>query len=124
MATQEVEVPSYLKVSKVLAWVMYAWAFMGIVFLSLRVFLLAFSANAATPFVEFVYRTSGDYLQPFRGIFPAKPVGETGYIDVAAIFAIIMYLLFAWGFSALVSYVQSKIDAHKQNAKVTTSAAK
>lgn len=121
MATQSTSeaTPAYLTVSKVLAWVMYAWAFFGIILLSLRVFLLAFSANSTTPFVQFIYRTSGDYLEPFRGIFPVKPVGETGYLDVAAIFAIIMYLLFAWGFSALVAYVQGKIDARNDQVQAT-----
>lgn len=108
-------VPSYLRVSKVLVWVMYAWTFLGVILLSLRAFLLLFSANAATPFVEFVYRTSADYLQPFRGIFPPKSVGETGYLDVAALFAIIIYLLVAWGFSSLLSHVQQKIDASTES---------
>lgn len=117
MAQQQVAVPSYLTVSKFLAWLMYAWAFLGIVLLVLRVFLLAFSANVASPFVEFVYRTSADYLQPFRGIFPSRTVGETGYLDIAAIFAIIMYLLVAWAFSALVNYLQGKIDAYQKSAK-------
>lgn len=108
---QDIKVPSYLKISKILAYIMYAWVFFGIIVLALRVFLLAFSANVSTPFVEFIYRTSGDYLEPFRGIFPSKSLGETGYLDIAAIFAIIIYLLIGWGFSALIQYVQSKIDA-------------
>lgn len=109
----EQEVPPYLTVGKFLAWLMYGWAFLGIVLLTLRVFLLAFSANITSPFVEFIYRTSAEYLQPFRGIFPARTLGETGYLDVAAIFAIIMYLLAAWAFSVLVGYVQAKIDERK-----------
>lgn len=109
----EQEVPPYLTVGKFLAWLMYGWAFLGIVLLTLRVFLLAFSANITSPFVEFTYRTSAEYLQPFRGIFPARTLGETGYLDVAAIFAIIMYLLAAWAFSVLVGYVQGKIDERK-----------
>lgn len=111
MENNQVTVPTYLKIGKVLAWLMYAWVFIGIILLSLRTFLLAFSANPTTPFVEFIYRTSADYLQPFRGVFPSKSVGETGYLDVAALFAIIIYLLLAWAFSALVHYIQSKIDA-------------
>ena len=88
---QSITIPAYLRVSKIIAYLVYAWVIIGVVSLTLRVFLLAFSANAATPFVEFVYRTSADYLQPFRGIFPAKDIGETGYLDVAALFAVIMY---------------------------------
>lgn len=106
----DVSAPTYLRVSKVIAYVMYAWVFIGIILLGIRIFLLAFSANTATPFVEFVYRTSADYLAPFRGIFPPRSIGETGYFDVAALFAIVIYLLIAWGFGALISYIQYRID--------------
>lgn len=108
---QEIKVPGYLQISKILGYVMYAWVFFGIIVLGLRVFLLAFSANTSTPFVEFIYRTSADYLEPFRGIFPSKSISETGYLDVAAIFAIIIYLLIGWGFSAFIRYIQSRISA-------------
>lgn len=108
--TDTIEIPSYLRVSKIIAYIMYAWVFIGIVLLTIRVVLLMFSANVATPFVEFVYRTSVDYLAPFRGIFPPRTIGETGYLDVAALFAVVMYLLLAWAFASLVNYIQYKID--------------
>lgn len=116
MATenQQVQIPGYLRISKVIAYILYAWVLIGVITLTLRVFLLAFSANASTPFVEFIYKTSADYLNPFRGIFPSKPVGETGYFDVAAMFAIIIYLFVMWGFSSLISYVQYKIDLSRK----------
>lgn len=110
---QSAEVPTYLNVGKILTYVMYAWVLIGIIALGLRVFLLAFSANPTTPFVEFIYNTSGDFLQPFRGIFPPKAVGQTGYLDVAALFAMIIYGLIGWGFSALISYINSKIESYK-----------
>lgn len=120
MATnnQQVSIPSYLRISKIIAYILYVWVLAGVISLTLRVFLLAFSANPSTPFVEFIYKTSSDYLNPFRGIFPSKPLGETGYFDVAAIFAIIIYLFIMWGFSALISYLQNKIDiSRKQQEK-------
>ena len=109
-------VPGFLKFSRVITYLIYIWVIFGIVVLGLRVFLLATSANATTPFVNFIYNTSASFLQPFRGIFPPKSVGETGYLDVAAIFAMIVYALLAWGLAALVSYVQSKIDLRKSEA--------
>jgi uncharacterized protein YggT (Ycf19 family) len=118
---QEIKIPSYLKISKIIAYIMYAWVFFGGIILALRVFLLAFSANATTPFVDFIYRTSADYLGPFRGIFPAKSIGETGYLDIAAIFAIIIYLLIGWGFASAITYIQSKID--ESEAKLLAQAA-
>lgn len=115
---ENVQTPGFLRISKIIAYVLYVWVLIGIVSLVLRIFLLAFSANQTTPFVRFVYRTSADYLEPFRGIFPPKSVGETGYFDVAAMFAIIIYLFVMWGFSSLIGYVQSKIDdSHKEQEK-------
>lgn len=109
---EEVVIPSYLKFSKVISWILYFWVMIGVVTLTLRVFLLALSASVTSSFVEFIYTVSGDYLQPFRGIWPPKPISETGYLDTAAIFAIVVYLFIAWGFRAIIDYVQAKID-HK-----------
>ncbi|MDQ5972103.1 MAG: hypothetical protein QG553_262 [Patescibacteria group bacterium] len=108
-----VPVPTYLTIGKVISYALYAWVIFGIIVLGLRVFLLAFSANSTTPFVEFIYNTSASFLQPFRGIFPPKPIGQTGYLDVAALFAMIIYSLLAWGFSALIEYIKYKINKFK-----------
>jgi uncharacterized protein YggT (Ycf19 family) len=107
--TKKISVPAYLKLGKIITWLLYAWIMFGIIMLALRTFLLATSANS-TSFVDFVYRTSADFLQPFRGIFPPKNVGETGYLDVSAIFAIIIYLIIAWLISAGIKFIQAKID--------------
>jgi uncharacterized protein YggT (Ycf19 family) len=115
---KEIKVPVYLSAGKIISYALYAWVIFGIIVLLLRTFLLAFSANADTPFVNFVYNTSTTFLQPFRGIFPPKTVGYTGYLDVAALFAAIMYGLIGWGFSALIHYFQAKIDTFTVNAKV------
>ncbi|MBP7807507.1 YggT family protein [Candidatus Saccharibacteria bacterium] len=110
------EVPTYLNVGKVLTYAMYAYVIFAEIVLGFRVFLLAFSANDSSPFVKFIYTTSTDFLQPFRGIFPPKAVGETGYLDVSALFAIIVYGLIAWGFSALIGYINSKISEYDEQA--------
>ena len=114
---ENANVPSYLKVSKVITYVMYIWIVFGIIVLGLRVFLLALSASPTASFVEFVYNTSASFLEPFRGIWPPKAINETGYLDVAAIFAMIVYALLAWALSELISYVQSKIDLRKAEAR-------
>lgn len=107
-------VPTYLNIGKILTYAMYAYVMFGIIVLGFRVFLLAFSANTSVGFANFIMKTSTDFLQPFRGIFPPRPVGETGYLDVSALFAIIVYGLVAWGFSALIGYINSKVDQYKK----------
>jgi uncharacterized protein YggT (Ycf19 family) len=116
----EVKIPGYLRLSKIIGYVLYTWVLIGVISLGLRVFLLLFSANPNTPFVEFIYNLSSDYLDPFRGIFPSKAVSETSYLDVAALFAIIIYLLIMWGFTALIHYTQFKIDksVHEQEKEI------
>lgn len=112
--TKNQDVPAYLSVGKVLTYAMYGLVIFAEIVLLFRVFLLAFSANPSAGFVNFIYNTSYDFLQPFRGIFPPKPVGETGYLDVSALFAIIVYGLLAWGFSALIGYINSKIAEYNK----------
>lgn len=107
----EVEgIPKRLTIGKVVVRFFYAWVVFGLIVLSLRVFLLAFSASTAAPFVTFIYQTSASYMEPFRGIFPGRELGETGYFDISAIFAIIIYLFVAWGVMSLITYINLKID--------------
>lgn len=108
----EITPPLQLRISKIASYALYVWVSIGLVALGIRVFFLLFSASREAPFVNFVYRLSSDYLAPFRGIFPPHPVGETGYLDVAALFAIFMYLIAVWLIAALIKYIQEKIDAH------------
>lgn len=73
-----------------------------------RVFFLLFSANPETPFVAWVYKVTIDLMAPFRGIFPTKPIGETGYLDISAIFAIIFYLVLGSVITNLMHYLDNK----------------
>ncbi len=113
---EEIVVPGGLKFSKVIVWIMYVWVMIGVVALTLRVFLLLTSANTVAGFANFVMRLSADYLQPFRNIYTGRE-GETGYLDVSAIFAIIVYLFIAWGIHSLINYVQNKIDQSVKEQK-------
>lgn len=108
----DVTPPIQMRISKVASYALYVWVTIGIISLGIRVFFLLFSANPAAPFVNFIYKLSSDYLAPFRGIFPPHPVGETGYLDVAALFAIFMYLIVLWLVTSVIKYVQEKIDEH------------
>jgi uncharacterized protein YggT (Ycf19 family) len=116
-ASDDFRVPTHLTASNIVVRLVRLWVLFGVIVLGLRVFLLAFSANQSTPFVTFVYETSSRYLEPFRGIFPAREVGESGYFDVSAVFAIIIYLLIAWAVAALVSHVELKMETARLEAE-------
>ena len=112
------EVPKYLRVGNILARFLYLWTMFGVLTLGLRVILKAFSANPSTRFVTFVYDTSARYLEPFRGIFPPRHVGETGYLDISALFAIIMYVLFLWAVLVLIEHVERSIKQAMERAEI------
>ncbi|MDZ7786514.1 MAG: YggT family protein [Candidatus Saccharibacteria bacterium] len=69
--------------------VVASWSLLG-----LRFILRLFSANEANGFVEWVYRTSGEVLAPFRGIFPDSQL-EGFTFDFTALFAMMVYGLIA-----------------------------
>jgi len=115
MANQNkgIEIPGYLRFSKVIVWFLYFYILLGIISLVFRIFLLLASADSTAGFYQWVMKVSSDYLEPFRGIFPTKSVNETGYLDVSALFAIIVYLFVIWGIHSLINYIQNKIDITK-----------
>lgn len=103
----------FIKFSRGVSYVVYGFSLLASVFLGFGFFLLLFGANPNTPFTEFVYKVAAEFLQPFRGIFPAHAVGETGYFSAAALFAIIVYLVLAAAINALISYLTAKMVAHE-----------
>ena len=103
-----------IKIVRSITYIVYGFTIAAVVSLGLSFFLLLFSANQDTPFVKLVYQVAYDFAQPFRGIFPPHPIGETGYFSTTALFAIVMYLLFAAAVSALISYINLKIAKHQQ----------
>jgi len=71
--------------------------FAGIVelFLAVRVILRFFGANPEASFVHWIYNSTDVLLQPFRGIFPSQVVGHNHVIDFSALFAMVIYAVFA-----------------------------
>ena len=72
-----------------------------IALLALRVVLLAFGANRASGFVDFIYSISGVFTAPFYGIFPTPSYNGQFYLDSASLVAIVVYALVAWGVAKL-----------------------
>lgn len=103
----------FIKYARGISYFVYGFSITAAVFLGFGFVLLLFGANKTTPFVEFIYKVVAEFLQPFRGIFPAHPVGETGYFSAAALFAIIFYLILGAALNALISFLTSKIVVHE-----------
>jgi uncharacterized protein YggT (Ycf19 family) len=105
-----------LVVGKVVAYAMYAYVIFIDIMLLFRILLLAFGANPTVGFSQFVFRTTSDALAPFRGLFPPHAIGETGYLDISALFAIVVYMLIAYGVGHLVEYLNWKVRSTRRRA--------
>ena len=63
-------IPIFLKIGKVIVWIVYALAVLT-AFLLVMAFLLRLAgANPGSAFVDWVYRNAELAMRPFRGIFP------------------------------------------------------
>lgn len=114
MQTKSDNQMTVIKLVRGITYVVYGFTIIAVVSLTLAFFLLLFSANASTPFVKLIYQIAYDFGQPFRGIFPAHPIGETGYFSTTALFAIVMYLFFAAAINTLIGYINLKMAKHQQ----------
>ncbi|MCA9327825.1 YggT family protein [Candidatus Saccharibacteria bacterium] len=91
----------------------YGYMITAVTFLGVGFILLLFGANTDVAFTEFVYKVAAGFLEPFRGIFPAHKISETGYFSTSALFAIMIYMLLALAMHSLIAYVTGKMVAHQ-----------
>lgn len=101
-----------LSITKVIVYLVYLVAVFIETILLLRVFFLLFSANPSTPFVNFVYTTSTQFMAPFQGIFPSHAVttgvNTTGYLDTSALFAAMAYLILVTVIQSVLAYLDRR----------------
>lgn len=98
----------FIKVARGLTYLVYAYVVIAVVTLIFGFTLLLLGANPTTPFVEFVYNLSAQFLQPFRGMFPPKQITDTSYFSAAGLFAIIFYGIFATAVHSFIDWITYK----------------
>ncbi len=83
------------------------WFVVGLinVILILRIMFLLFNAQTSG-FTGFLYNVTAPFVMPFTGIFPAPGQGNT-YFDTAALVAIVIYSLVAWGAVTLIRIISN-----------------
>lgn len=94
-----------LLIGRLAAYLAYAWLVFVDLLLGFRVFLLLFGANPHAGFARFIYTTSADAMAPFRGLFPPHALEATGYLDVSALFAVLVYTLLVFLVGGLVDWI-------------------
>lgn len=79
------------------------WLFTGILesIIILRVLLKFMAANPQNPFARLIYNLTDLFLWPFQGLI-ANPSAEGMVLEITAIFAMLVYLLAAWGVVSII----------------------
>src|SRR3989344_3983698 len=75
------------------------------IFLAFRLVLKLMGASTSSGFVRFIYGLTGIFIMPFEGIFRrgfAPGVETTSVLEPAALVALIVYAILAWGIVKLV----------------------
>ena len=74
------------------------------ILIAIRFVLKLLGASLQSGFVAFIYGLTDALVAPFRAIFPS-PAAQGSIIDVAALVAIVVYLLIGWGAVSVVKLV-------------------
>jgi uncharacterized protein YggT (Ycf19 family) len=72
--------------------------------IGLRIILKFFGANAATPFVTWVYNTSQPLLEPFEGMFPSAQIEGGFIIEISALIGLIVYAVIGYVIEEALAY--------------------
>lgn len=78
--------------AKLLAAVIHLFIGLTEAILALRIVFRLFNANS-TQFVGWIYNTSDQLLEPFRGIFKSSEITGGHVLDFSALFGLLVYAL-------------------------------
>lgn len=76
--------------------------------IGLRVILKFLGANAAAPFVQWIYQTSDSLLYPFQGMFPVSHLPEGFTIEFSALFGLIVYAFLGYILEDAISFFEMR----------------
>lgn len=98
-----------LRLAKGVVVFVYAVVTLCLVLLALGFVLQLFGASTTADFTEWVYRSVDRIMEPFRGMFPSRELGEGSIVDFSLLFAMIVYSIVAIALHALVSWLADRV---------------
>jgi uncharacterized protein YggT (Ycf19 family) len=78
----------------------------------LQIILEAFHGNKNALFVQWVFQLTSPLLQPFAGIFPNLVLADHISINLAAVFALIIYSLLGYIVENIAYSIERRITKH------------
>lgn len=78
--------------------------------IGLRILLELLGANRGSYFVQLIYGWSYPFVAPFFNVFPNRLIEGQFYLDLAAILALVVYLLIQYGVNYVLGNYYSRGD--------------
>jgi hypothetical protein len=92
-AEERSALPWILRITRFLAWIVYAVVLVEAALLATAFFLRLAGANPASGFASWVYRSADRSMAPFRGIFPTHELSGASVLDLSLLFAAVVYVV-------------------------------
>ncbi len=109
--------PYALRAVRVVVWIVYAIALATALLLTLDFLLRLAGANSDNGFVTWVYRSTDTAMQPFRGIFPTKQLGDSSSaLDFSVLFGAIFYFVVAIAVDVLLGWLSRRLHRDEREA--------
>src|SRR5262245_13052214 len=106
--------PIFLKIGRVIVWIVYAIVLVTAILLTLAFFLELAGANPNAGFVQWVYRSTERAMRPFRGIFPEQQINDQSTLDFSLLFAAVFYFVIALLLDALMRWLSARLRRREQ----------
>jgi uncharacterized protein YggT (Ycf19 family) len=97
---------------------LYVMLVVAEVLLVMTFFLQLFNASESASFTQWVYRSAGRVLAPFRGIFPTIEGQHGSVLDFSVLFAMLIYGMLAMAAHSLIAWLDRKLAAQRWQAAV------
>ena len=112
-------IPTFLKIARVIVWIVYALVLATAILLTLNFLLRLFGANSDNAFVVWVYRSTDRAMQPFRGIFPTHQLNDSSAaLDFSVLFAALVYFIIALLLDIGLRWLTNRL--HRQQRQTAT----
>jgi len=111
---------SIVRAARILTYFVYGFTIVALAILTVGFFLLLFGANPDAPFAEWVYRSLGRVMAPFRGIFEPVQLKGDSVLDTSVLFAMIIYGLAALFLTALIDWLSQRLIVLRSRAAMLT----
>jgi uncharacterized protein YggT (Ycf19 family) len=100
-----------LSLTKAIVTVAYVVLVISVVILTIAFFLRLLGASTTAEFTQWIYRSANRIMAPFRGIFPPIEGDNGSVLDLALLFAMVMYGLLALAVEWVAEWLGRRIRA-------------